>query len=102
MKTQLFGIAAIVLAFAGSAFTSAKSVENNAKRIDYYWYYNNPSTHAYELQSSTPTSTPPGGVTCAPVVSTPQICLKGFTTDPGAANAATTTAQQTVQRQLIP
>jgi hypothetical protein len=100
MKTQLFGIAAIVLAFAGSAFTSAKSAENNAKLTDYYWYYNNPVTHAYEAQGLS--STPPGGISCPSVVSQPQNCLKGFTTDPGAANAATTTAQQNIPRQLVP
>jgi len=100
MKTQLFGIAAIVLAFAASAFTSVKSAENNAKRTDYYWYYNNPATGVYDAKGLS--ATPPGSVSCPSVVTTPQNCLKGFITDPGAANAATTTAQQNIPRQLVP
>ena len=103
MKTQLFGIAAIVLAFAGSAFTSAKSADSNVKRINYFWYYHNPGTSTYTLLSSTPSSTPPSGTpSCPTVVTVPENCLKGFETDPGAANAATTTAQQNIPRQLTP
>ncbi|TCC98822.1 hypothetical protein [Pedobacter hiemivivus] len=101
MKTQLFGIAAIVLAFAGSAFTSAKPAENNAKRVDpYYWYYNNPTTDTYELLSSTPSENPPGGVSCPAVITLPENCLKGFFVDPGATNAATNPGDENIPRQI--
>lgn len=94
---QKFAVALLVgiMAIGFSAFTNNKEVN----RAGLYWYYHTPNTPASYVAKGQSTN-PPGDISCPDVETDEEICLKGFTVDPGLSNAATAPATEVISREI--